>query len=200
MDLFQQVHHRHQKGCQVVVSKLIRASASEQRLANSQHQSTSKCWLVLLLLITLLLGSTPAIAKDYMVLNTLSLHFKNADERRAFTPGLGWEYSPSHKLGYHVGTASDSFGYQAVYGGLNWATNQFRLGKTGVRFILGATVLHKQFHKNSDAETKIVPFPVIEFELTKQAKLNLSGSPELDVAGFHNNTVLFLQFKWNTWN
>ncbi len=144
------------------------------------------------------LASPVATADDYLVFNTLALHFKNADERRAFTPGIGWEYSPTRKFGYHVGTASDSFGSQAFYGGFNWATQTRNWGKARVRFLLGATVLHKQFHKNRDPSTKVVPFPVMEIGLTKKAVLNVSGSPQIDYAGLRNNTVLFLQFKWNT--
>lgn len=151
-----------------------------------------------LVALTMMASSTAVHAEQFVVFNTLALHFKNADERRAFTPGIGYEYSPSGRFGYHVGTASDSFGYQARYAGFNWATQTKKWGKARVRFLLGATILHKQFHKNSEPETKIIPFPVMEIGLTKKAVLNLSGSPQLDVAGLHNNTVLFLQFKWNT--
>jgi len=142
--------------------------------------------------------STVARAENYVVLNTVALHFKNADERRAFTPGIGWEYSPSTKVGFHVGTLSDSFGFQASYGGINWATRKFNAGPAAFRFIVGATLLHKQFHKNSDPETKVVPFPAIEVSFSKRAVLNVSGSPQIDFAGQRNNAVMFFQFKWNT--
>ncbi len=149
-------------------------------------------------LAMLALTTTAAQANNFLVLNTAALHFKNADERRAFTPGIGWEYSPSSKIGFHVGTLSDSFGYQAAYGGLNWATSVYRAGPARVRFILGATVLHKQFHKNSEPDTKIVPLPAVELALSNRAVLNISGSPQIDYAGQRNNAVLFFQFKWDT--
>lgn len=149
-------------------------------------------------LLSVLAFTSTAHANNFLVVNTAALHFKNADERRVFTPGIGWEYSPSAKLGYHVGTLSDSFGYQAAYGGLNWATRKYNAGPTRIRFILGATVLHKQFHKNADPETKVVPLPAVEFSLSNRAVLNVSGSPQIDYAGQRNNAVLFFQFKWNT--
>jgi len=140
----------------------------------------------------------PAAANQFFVLSTGAYHFKNQDERNAFTPGVGWEYSPSSKVGFHVGTLSDSFGYQATYAGVNWASKPLALGPTNLRLILGATVVNKQFHKKSEPETKILPLPAIEMSLTKRAVLNISGSPQLDFAGQKNNGVVFVQFKWNT--
>ncbi|MBX2881169.1 MAG: hypothetical protein KTR32_14590 [Granulosicoccus sp.] len=155
--------------------------------------------LATLALVVMTAGMTRvATADNYVVLNTVALHFKNADERRAFTPGIGWEYSPSSRPGFHLGTLSDSFGYQAGYVGINWATRQFHAGPVGFRFILGATVLHKQFHKNSEPETKVVPLPAVEVSLSERAVLNISGSPQIDYAGQRNNAVMFFQFKWNT--
>ncbi len=136
-----------------------------------------------------------ASADRWLVLSAAALHFDNFSERRAFTPGIGLEYSPTSKLGFHVGTVSDSFGFQASYAGLNWATKKRSFGPLNTRFIVGATVLHKQFHKNSEPETKVVPFPVIEVGLTRDSVLNISGSPQLDSVGFRNNAVLFFQFK-----
>jgi len=40
-----------------------------------------------------------------------------------------------------------------------------------------------------------VPFPVMEMNLWKRASLNISGSPEIDYNGSHNNAVMFFQFK-----
>lgn len=150
------------------------------------------------LLLLIASAANTAYGKQFLVVSTAALHFKNADERRLFTPGLGWEYSPSKGTGFHVGTLSDSFGYQAAYAGLNWATSPLSAGPLDVRFILGATVLHKQFHKNSEPETKLVPLPALELALAPQAVLNISGSPQIDYAGQRNNAVLFFQFKWNT--
>ena len=130
---------------------------------------------------------------SFLVVSAAAYHFKNFDERNLFTPGIGWEYSPSSKIGWHVGTLSDSFGYQAMYGGINYATKPMLYGK--VRFILGATILHKQYKIDSDAETRIVPLPAMEFKLTKRSVLNLSGSPQIDYANQTNNGVLFVQFK-----
>ena len=142
----------------------------------------------------LLISSASAKAGNgYLVFNTVALHFKNFDDRNAMTPGLGWEYSPTSKLGWHAGTLSDSFGYQAVYAGINYATKPKIYGR--VRFLIGATVLHKQFKKNAEPETKLVPFPAMEIKLTNRSVLNLSGSPQVDFADQKNNAVLFFQYK-----
>jgi len=145
-------------------------------------------------LLALSLGTTNAQAADgHLVFNTAAIHFKNFNDRNAFVPGLGWEYSPTGKAGFHVGTLSDSFGAQAAYFGVNYGTRRFFNNK--VRFLLGATAVHKQFHKNKPLETKIVPFPVMEMNLWKRASLNITGSPEIDYAGSHSNAVMFFQFK-----
>lgn len=142
----------------------------------------------------LLSGTSSAKADDgYLVLNTFAYHFENFDERNSFTPGVGWEYSPSGAVGWHAGTLSDSFGYQSSYGGLNYATKPILAGK--LRFLIGATILHKQFRKDAEPETKIVPLPAVEFRFTNRAVLNLSGSPQVDYAGQRNNAVLFFQLK-----
>ncbi len=138
--------------------------------------------------------STGALAENgYLVLNTIALHFENTDERNTLTPGVGWEYSPSSKLGWHAGTLSDSFGYQAYYGGLNYTTKPRFNNK--VRFLLGGTLLHKQYKKNADPETKLVPLPAVEFRISRRSVLNLSGSPQVDFGNHRNNAVLFFQFK-----
>lgn len=129
----------------------------------------------------------------FLVINTLALHFENFDDRNAITPGIGWEYSPSSKLGWHGGTLSDSFGYQAYYGGVNYASKPMLYGK--LRFMIGATVLHKQYHKNTDPETKLVPLPAMEVKITKRGVLNVSGSPQVDYGEFSNNAVMFFQLK-----
>ncbi|MFK7855722.1 MAG: hypothetical protein AB8B79_16480 [Granulosicoccus sp.] len=149
---------------------------------------------VFLLALGLLLSSASAKADNgFLVFNTVALHFKNFDDRNALTPGLGWEYSPSSKLGWHAGTLSDSFGYQSVYAGINYATKPKVFGK--VRFLIGATVLHKQFKKNAEPETKLVPFPAMEVKLSRRSVLNLSGSPQVDYGDHRNNAVLFFQYK-----
>jgi len=145
------------------------------------------------------LGAAPAHAAlgdgddHHLVLNTFAYHFKNADERNDFTPGIGWEYSPTSSFGFHFGTLSDSFGYQAKYAGINYATR--RLFNNRVRLIAGATVLHKQYAKNADPETKILPLPAIEFTLAERAVLNVSGSPAVDFADQKNNAVVWFQLK-----
>jgi len=154
-----------------------------------------KLGILTILLAGTMLGATKtAIANDgYLVINTLALHFENFDDRNAFTPGVGWEYSPSAAIGWHAGTLSDSFGYQSTYGGINYATRPILSGK--LRFLIGATVLHKQFKKNGDPETKLVPMPAVEFRMTNRAVLNLSGSPQVDFGDHRNNAVLFFQLK-----
>ncbi len=157
----------------------------------------SKIITKIIMAVTLLglsLGTSSAHADDgHLVFNTAAIHFKNFSERNAFVPGLGWEYSPTGKVGFHVGTLSDSFGAQAAYLGVNYGTRRFFNNK--LRFLLGATVVHKQFHKNKPLETKVVPFPVMEMNLWKRASLNISGSPEIDYNGSHSNAVMFFQFK-----
>ena len=148
------------------------------------------------ILVTGMLMANTSVAKadnGYLVLNTFAYHFENFDDRNAFTPGVGWEYSPSNKIGWHVGTLSDSFGYQSSYGGINFATKPVIAGR--LRFLIGATVLHKQFRANGDPETKIVPLPAVEFRITNRAVLNLSGSPQIDFGEQRNNAVLFFQLK-----
>lgn len=153
---------------------------------------------ILAITTVLLLGSTPSRADDsFLVFNTLALHLQDAEGRNTVTPGIGWEYSPSGKLGFHGGTLADSFGYQAFYGGLNYATPRYAMFAGRVRFILGATVLRKQFRINGEPETKIVPLPAIELAMTKRAVLNISGSPEIDYGEHHNNAVVFVQLKLN---
>jgi len=145
-------------------------------------------------LLGLSLATSNAHADDgYLVFNTAAIHFKNFSDRNAFVPGIGWEYSPSGKAGFHVGTLSDSFGAQAAYFGVNYGTRRYFNNK--VRFLVGATAVRKQFHKNKPQEFKIVPFPVMEMNLWKRASLNISGSPEIDYAGSHSNAVMFFQFK-----
>ena len=142
------------------------------------------------------LGASNAQAADgHLVFNTAAIHFKNFNDRNAFVPGLGWEYSPSGKFGFHVGALSDSFGATAGYIGFNYGTRRFLNNR--VRFLLGATAVHKQYHVNSDLETKIVPFPVMEVALSKRASLNITGSPQIDYNGSRSNAVMFFQFKMN---
>lgn len=157
--------------------------------------------LVALTLISLgfVFSGTNAFARekqnDFLVVSAGAYHFENFNERNAFTPGLGWEYSPSAKVGWHVGTLSDSFGYQALYGGINYATRPTLFGR--VRFLIGASVVHKQYKKNAEPETKILPIPAMEIKLTKRSVLNVSGSPQVDYGNHRNNAVLFFQFKLN---
>ncbi|ASJ75241.1 hypothetical protein [Granulosicoccus antarcticus] len=146
--------------------------------------------------LTLMLGSATAKADNsFLVLSTLSWHFENFDDRNAFTPGVGWEYSPSSKIGWHAGTLSDSFGYQSYYGGLVYASKPMVYSK--VRLLLGATVVHKQYKKNAEPETKLLPFPAVEIKISKRSVLNISGSPAIDYADQKNNAVLFFQYKLN---
>ncbi len=145
-------------------------------------------------LLTASLGASNAHAADgHLVFNTAAIHFKNFSERKAFVPGIGWEYSPSGKFGFHVGTLADSFGAQASYIGFNYGTRP--LLNNRLRFLIGATALNKQYHKNSELETKIVPFPVMEVSFSERAKLNITGSPQVDYNGSRSNAVMFFQFK-----
>ena len=148
--------------------------------------------------VLLLFGSAKTWADDgYLVINTVALHLQETEGRNTVTPGLGLEYSPSGKLGFHAGTLSDSFGYRSYYGGLNYATPRYAVFDGRIRFILGATVLHKQFRVAGEPETKIVPLPAAEFAITRRAVLNVSGSPEIDFGEHSNNAVVFFQLKLN---
>ena len=152
----------------------------------------------LVLLFSLLGAASNAQAADqYLTFNAYSHHFEKFNERNNITPGIGWEYSPSKKIGFHVGTVRDSFNYQAKYVGINWATPRWKALGGRVRFIVGLTALHKQYTPNSEPETKIVPLPVVEFKFTDRFVLNLSGSPEIDFEGHSNNAVLIFQGKLN---
>jgi hypothetical protein len=160
------------------------------------NRNTIKLILASAVLALASIASPSYAANDgYLVFNAAAFHFKNQDERNAFVPGIGWEFSPTGKLGYHVGTLSDSFGFQAVYGGINYGTRRFWNNRA--RFLVGATIVRKQFHKNTAPDVKIVPFPVLEVALTKNAVLNISGSPEIDYQDHHNNAVMFFQVKLN---
>ena len=129
----------------------------------------------------------------YLVFNTFAWHFEMSDERNDFTPGIGFEYSPTNRIGFHGGTLSDSFGYQAKYGGIHYTTPRFFDNR--VRLIGGVTALHKQYSIKRGPETKIVPLPALEISLTDRAVLNLSGSPDVDFGDISNNKVVWLQFK-----
>lgn len=68
----------------------------------------------------------------YLVFNTFAHHFEHSNERDDFTPGIGWEYSPTNRVGFHVGTLSDSVGSPDVdFGDISnnkvvWAAVQAR--------------------------------------------------------------------------
>jgi len=158
-------------------------------------QIINKLALAATLLIASLGASKAHAADGHLVFNAAAIHFENFSDRNAFVPGLGWEYSPTGKVGFHVGTLSDSFGAQAGYIGVNYGTRKFINNR--VRFLLGASIVHKQFHVNADLETKIVPFPVMEVALSQRASLNITGAPKLDFVGSRNNPVVFFQFKWH---
>lgn len=149
--------------------------------------------IVLLAFASITASASAKADNGFLVLSTLAYHFENFDERNAFTPGVGWEYSPSSKLGWHGGTLSDSFGYQSYYGGINYATRPLLSNR--VRFLVGASVVHKQFKKNGEPETKVLPFPALELKMSKYAVLNISGSPAVDFGDQKNNAVLFFQYK-----
>lgn len=144
--------------------------------------------------LALCLAALPIQANDkFLVFNTVAVHFNAINERNDFTPGIGYEYSPTGKLGFHLGTVSDSFGYQAKYAGLNYGTR--RVFKNRFRLILGATIVNKQFHMNSEPQTKILPLPALEMTLSRHSVLNISGSPKIDYAGQRNNPVVWFQYK-----
>ena len=149
--------------------------------------------VVLLALGSMAASGSSKADDSFLVLSAVAVHFENFSERNALTPGIGWEYSPSNKIGWNGGTLSDSFGFQSYYGGINYATRPLLAGR--VRFLAGLSVVHKQFKKNAAPETKLLPFPAMELKLSKYAVLNISGSPAVDFADQKNNAVLFFQYK-----
>ncbi len=111
---------------------------------------------------------------------------------------LYWIISNHSRIRHRVksaGTLSDSFGYQAMYSGINYATKPTLYGK--VRFLIGASLVHKQYKKNAEPETKLLPIPALEIKMSKRSVLNISGSPQVDYGNHRNNAVLFFQFKLN---
>ncbi len=147
------------------------------------------------ILISLLLAGKVYASDNYFVMSAVALHFAKSNERNAAVPGIGWEYSPSNSLGWHAGTFSDSFGSQATYAGLNYGTPKTQFLTRDIRFLIGATILRKQYHTNQELQTKVVPLPVLEVSLTKSTILNISGSPEVDYNGEHSNAVMYFQLK-----
>jgi len=160
-----------------------------------RHQALKIAVLVIALGTTATTASAASDAPSdhHLVLNTFAWHFDKSDERNDFTPGVGWEYSPTSSVGFHLGTLSDSFGYQAKYAGVNYATRRVLWNR--VRFIAGATILHKQYAKNAEPETKLLPLPAMEITLADRAVLNVSGSPAVDFADQKNNAVVWFQLK-----
>ncbi len=146
--------------------------------------------------IVLLLFCTPAEADEYISLQAVSFHFKKANERQAIHPSLGFEYSREHKLGWQAAWFKDSFGYQSGYMGINYSANKFKVLGVPVRLIGALNVVHKQFIKGGEGETKLVPIPIIEVGIQKHVSLNITGSPKLDYAnGKRTNGVLVMQLK-----
>ena len=148
---------------------------------------------VALVLASMNVSASTKADNNFLVLSTFALHFENFHERNALTPGVGWEYSPSNRLGWNAGTLSDSFGFQSYYAGINYATRPMLSGR--VRLLAGASIVHKQFKINGEPETKLLPFPALEVKLNRYAVLNVSGSPAVDFANHRNNAVLFFQYK-----
>jgi len=157
-----------------------------------------KCLSCVLLLMVLLPAPVLAASRSarFLSLQGFSVHFKNAGERKAVHPTLGYEHSPNRTLGWQVGFFQDSFGKNASYLGFNYTPYRTRwLGKS-VRLILAANIVRKQYLKGGEVETRIIPTPVIELGLYQNLSVNLTGSPQLDYGdNHHTNGVVFLQVK-----
>ena len=83
-------------------------------------------------LVSGLFMTSTGIAKadnSFLVIDTLSLQFDDVNEKNAFTPGVGWERSPTSKVSRHAGTLADSFRLRPNYGGFNYATRRMLNGK-----------------------------------------------------------------------
>jgi hypothetical protein len=78
---------------------------------------------------------------------------------------------------------------------MNYATKPVLYGK--VRFLLGASAVHKQYKKDADPETKLLPIPAVEVKLSDRSVLDISGSPQVDIGEHRNNAVMFFQLKVN---
>ncbi len=133
---------------------------------------------------------------NHIALQAVSLHFKKANQRQGIHPAIGYEYSPNHAFGWQAGFFKDSFGTRSAYVGINYSMPIIRIGRIPGRLILESNIVHKQFTKDSTAETHFVPMPVVELGLTKTVQVNITGSPQLDYYnGKHTNGVLVFQLK-----
>lgn len=153
--------------------------------------ATATVWLFSLLL--LFCGS--ALAKDYLVMEGVSYHFKKNEERNALNLGFGFESSPTNKIGWQFGTFQDSFHQSAAYAGINYALKPFSLFGQSARFIPSLNVMRKKFAKKEYVSTRVVPIPVLEVCIRGNVVLNVGGSPRLDYDGVSTNGVLFFSLK-----
>jgi hypothetical protein len=131
----------------------------------------------------------------YAVVQTLTVHFNNFSERNGINSTLGLENSPLGGWGWQAGIFRDSFGRVSGYAGINHSLWQTDLHDIPLRFLFTANVVHKQFHKNRQRETKLIPLPTLELSASRNWLVNLGIIPETPKGTNHTNGLLFLQIK-----
>lgn len=149
------------------------------------------------LCLTALLFSQSSHAKEFLVINSLALHFENFSERNTLTPGIGYEYSPDAGWGWHAGVFRDSFSQSSGYVGANYGFKPVYPMGVPTRLIMGVSAIHKQFFAGKGMQTLLLPVPILEFGVSRRTKLNISGAPAIKSGKYHNNGLLFVQLKFD---
>jgi len=154
--------------------------------------------IVILSLVLLTVSSTSFAAdlERFISLPSVSYHFENFSDRKAFHPGIGYEYSPDHAMGWQAALFQDSFGQDARYIGVNYSSKAFPLLGFRVRTMGVLNVMEKQYLKGQDIETRIIPMPILEVKATNKLSFNVTGTPQLDYSEkHHTNGVILFQLK-----
>ncbi len=157
--------------------------------------STAAIGCLLAALASTSTGADEADDSMYVVFQTLTLHFDNFSERNGVNTTLGLERSPINQWGWQAGIFRDSFGRISGYAGLNRSLYETRIRNRPLRILLTANVVHKQFHKNKNRETKVIPLPTLELSATKALFINMGVVPETPDGRNHTNGLLFVQMK-----
>jgi len=154
---------------------------------------------IVVLSFILLSISSVSLAEDlerFVSLPSISYHFENFNDRKAFHPGIGYEYSPDHALGWQAALFQDSFGQNAQYIGANYSSKAFPMFGLRMRVMGMLNIINKQFLKGQDVETRIIPMPIVEVKATQKLSFNITGTPQLDYSSqHHTNGVVLFQMK-----
>jgi hypothetical protein len=148
------------------------------------------------ILLTISSVSLAADLERFVSLPSLSYHFENFNDRKAFHPAIGYEYSPDHAVGWQAAFFQDSFGQDARYIGINYSSKGFALFGFRTRVMGVLNVMEKQYLKGKDLETRIIPMPILEVKASNKLSINVTGTPQLDYSDkHHTNGVILFQFK-----